>query len=64
MVDDREKKQNESQRRAFIDAARALGCDESEEHFNEALAKVGRHKPTAQPKPKPKPIKRTLKGSP
>jgi hypothetical protein len=45
MVDDREKKQNESQRRAFIDAARALGCDESEEHFNEALAKVARHKP-------------------
>jgi hypothetical protein len=32
------------QGQAFIEAARALGCDESEERFNEALAKVARHK--------------------
>jgi hypothetical protein len=30
----------------FIEAARALGCDESEERFNEMLAKVARHKPS------------------
>ena len=30
---------------AFMDAARALKCDESEERFNEALGKIVRHKP-------------------
>jgi hypothetical protein len=33
-----------SQGKAFVGAARALGCDESEEHFDAALAKVARHK--------------------
>lgn len=28
----------------FIDAARALGADESEAHFDVTLAKVARHK--------------------
>jgi hypothetical protein len=30
---------------AFRKAARALGCDESEERFDATLAKVARHKP-------------------
>lgn len=34
----------------FRDAARTLGCDESEEHFDTALAKVARHKPVAETK--------------
>jgi hypothetical protein len=29
----------------FIEAARALGCDESEERFAAALRKVAAHKP-------------------
>jgi hypothetical protein len=29
----------------FEDAARALGCDESEERFDAALKKVAAHKP-------------------
>ena len=33
------------QAKAFIDAARALGCDESEEAFNANLKKVASHKP-------------------
>ncbi len=33
------------QSKQFIDAARALECDESEERFDAALAKVARHKP-------------------
>jgi hypothetical protein len=34
----------------FISAARSLACDESEEHFDTALAKVAAHKATADPK--------------
>jgi hypothetical protein len=30
----------------FVEAARALGCDEDEEKFNAALGKVARHKPS------------------
>jgi hypothetical protein len=33
------------QRDKFIDAARALECDESEERFDAALRKVAAHKP-------------------
>lgn len=40
----------EPQGKAFIELASALGCDESEERFNEVLAKVARHKPKRQPK--------------
>ena len=29
----------------FIETARALGCDESEERFNEVLGKIARAKP-------------------
>lgn len=29
----------------FIETARALECDESEQRFNEALGKIARHKP-------------------
>ena len=35
----------------FIDAARALECDESEERFNEALGKIERHKPKPEALP-------------
>lgn len=38
-------KQPEDQARKFIDAARELGCDEDESHFEAALKKVARHKP-------------------
>jgi len=34
-----------SQRKAFVDAARSLECDESEERFDAALRKVAAHKP-------------------
>jgi hypothetical protein len=35
----------------FVDAARALECDESEERFNEALGKIVRHKPKPDAQP-------------
>ena len=34
-----------SQRQRFKEAARELGCDDSEEAFDEALKKVARHTP-------------------
>lgn len=36
---------DKSQIQAFRATARELGCDPSEERFNEALKKVARHKP-------------------
>jgi hypothetical protein len=42
----------------FIDAARALGCEEDEAKFNAALGKVARHKP-APDRPKVKKIQST-----
>jgi hypothetical protein len=56
-------KQN-SQTENFKEAARALGCDESEERFDAALKKVAAHKPakaseTGAPKGEAKPIKET-----
>jgi hypothetical protein len=33
----------------FVEAARALGCDEDEAKFNAALGKVARHKPPPDP---------------
>jgi hypothetical protein len=36
---------------AFIEAARQLGCDESEERFNEKLKAVAKHKPRTPPLP-------------
>jgi hypothetical protein len=42
---------SKSQSAAFVDAARALGCDESEERFDAALRKVAAHKhPSEAPK--------------
>jgi hypothetical protein len=35
----------DDQRRRFEEAARELGCDESEERFDAALRKVVKHKP-------------------
>jgi hypothetical protein len=37
--------EQKSQQTAFLDAARALECDESEERFDAALKKVAAHKP-------------------
>ena len=40
------KKENSKvQSNAFIEAARELGCDEDEAHFNATLKKVAQHKP-------------------
>jgi hypothetical protein len=36
----------------FKDAARQLGCDEDEAHFDEALKKIARHKPSEPKLPK------------
>ena len=36
---------------SFEQAARALGCDESEERFNEVLGKIARIKPAPDDKP-------------
>jgi hypothetical protein len=52
------------QREAFIDAARSLECDESEEHFDAALKKIAAHKPpkdseAGERKRKPSPSKET-----
>ena len=47
-------KSTDDQGRAFIEAARALEADESEENFNAALAKIARHKPPAYPPKEPK----------
>lgn len=44
--------QNEEQSRKFKEAARELGCDESEEAFDETLKRLGKAPP--QPKEKPK----------
>ena len=38
----------------FIKAARELGCDEDEAHFEEKLKKIARHKPPPDAPPKPK----------
>lgn len=47
-----------SQGEAFKTAARALGCDESEERFDAALRTVAKHKPPPDAKPaKPKKLK-------
>jgi hypothetical protein len=36
------------QGKSFIDAARALECDESQERFDAALKKVAAHKPSGR----------------
>jgi hypothetical protein len=41
---ERSRKTQDEQGRKFVDAARALGCDESEELFDAALKKVAAHK--------------------
>jgi hypothetical protein len=40
-----------SQVQKFRDAARELGCDESDERFEEALRAVAKHKAQDNPKP-------------
>jgi hypothetical protein len=45
------KRDNKDQSSAFIEAARALECDESEDRFDAALRKVGKAKLTHPPRP-------------
>jgi hypothetical protein len=47
-------KASKSQVQKFREAARELGCDESDERFEEALRAVAKHKPQDDPKPSPK----------
>ncbi len=49
---DEKSKPDAAQKARFIEAARQLGCDTSEEAFNETLRTIGRAKPPADPKPK------------
>lgn len=56
--DEKNTKPPVAQSKAFVDAARELGCDESEESFNANLKKVASHKPeAAEPKAAKKPRK-------
>jgi hypothetical protein len=56
---------NNNQLKRFVESARALECDESEERFDTALRKIGAYKPppkdseTGAPKAKAKPSKET-----
>ena len=43
-----------AQHARFVETARALGCDESEEAFDEKLKTVARHKPKAPLRAEPK----------
>ena len=54
MIDKQAKRQNKSQHREFVETARALECDESEERFDEALKKVAGHKPSLATSAEPK----------
>jgi hypothetical protein len=42
-----------NQQRSFVEAARSLECDESEERFDAALKKVAAHKPPPPSSEKP-----------
>jgi hypothetical protein len=43
-----------SQRERFVETARALGCDEDKERFDEKLGKIAGHKAKSSPKERPK----------
>jgi hypothetical protein len=45
MADKPKHKDDPGQSQRFINKARELGCDDSEEAFDEALRKVARHTP-------------------
>ena len=49
------KEPEQSQRERFEQAARELGCDESEERFDETLKRVAKHKPKDEAGRKRKP---------
>jgi hypothetical protein len=51
MMRKKPQRDNKSQNEAFAEAARELGCDESEARFDAALKKVARHKPPITSKP-------------
>ena len=49
---------NSNQHARFVETARALGCDESEEAFDEKLKVITRHKPKDSPTERPAPKRR------
>jgi hypothetical protein len=51
---DKNKKGTSNQSQRFIEAARAIGCDEDPAHFDEILKKVARHKPPPDAPHEPK----------
>jgi hypothetical protein len=55
------KTEKQTQVQHFIETARALGCDEDKERFEEALGKFARHKP---PPDGPKHSKKTKTKNP
>ena len=47
------KPQEQSESERFKQAARELGCDESEERFDEVIKKVAKHRPANSQQSKP-----------
>jgi hypothetical protein len=45
----------------FVETARALGCDEDKERFEEALGKIARYKPPPKTQMKSKKMKKPAK---
>lgn len=62
MANSKKNVESDEQTKMFIDAARALGCDEDPAHFDATLKKVARHKPQADPGPQTKEPKRKKPG--
>lgn len=64
MADKDDKNSAKGQHRKFVEAARTLGCDKSEDRFDAALKKVAAHKPpkdneTGAPQSEAEPSKET-----
>jgi hypothetical protein len=49
---------DKQQSKRFVEAARALGCDEDPARFDEILKKVARHKPPADQQKKAKTVRK------
>jgi hypothetical protein len=45
---------NQSQFKAFLETARALGCDDDKEQFEAKLGAIARYKPPPKPPKKPR----------
>jgi len=53
-----QKSKDQDQAKRFIEAARELACDESEERFESALRSIARHKPKPEEGKGKKPTKK------